>query len=226
MYRFKVSLILLLFSLCYTIKNAEAECRSHRPFAIIQYSVSSTEYIKTDNSDSLTLMHDGVIGASKVLGLAGGDVGTSFDALFDIEQQKDGLYCLYVKKVKATFFAHPKVYIASNFKKGTCEYANVLRHEEKHVKVLKRTHRQYMPEFKRHLRKTTKNLPILQPMTLNEVNDKKQFLVKQISKDLSSYMQVITLEVAKRQSKIDTKKEYQRVMSRCTKWDKRLAVNP
>ncbi len=203
-----------------------ARCPSQKPLAIIQYSVSPTEYIKKNNADHLTNMHTGGHGAGQVLGLAGGDVGTSFKATFDLKQVKKDLYCLNVKKIKATFFAHPKVYIASNFKRGTCEYGNVLKHEEKHVKTLKKTHREYMPKFKQHLSSAARKLPVLEPMTLSEANENKDVYVKKISEDLSSYMQIIMMEVAQRQKEVDSKEEYQRVMKRCSKWDKRLAENP
>ena len=223
----KINLFLPLFAfaLLFTCP-VFAKCPSQKPFAQIKYSVSPTEYIKTSNADHLTRMHTGGVGIDKVLGLAGGEVGTSFKAAFEVKQRKSGLYCLNVKKIKATFFARPKVYIASNFKRGTCEYANVLRHEEKHVKTLVRTHKEYMPKFKLHLRSTARDLPVLPEMALSEANEKKQIFVDQISRDLASYMQEIMEEVAIRQKEVDSQEEYERVLRRCKKWEKRLSENP
>lgn len=173
-------------------------------------------------------MHNGPLGAhgNQVLGLAGGEVGTKFTAAFETKNYRDGLICLNVKEIKATFFAHPKVHIASNFKRGTCEYVNVLKHEEKHVRVLKKTHKEFMPKYKKHLRVTAKKLPILEPMSLKDANSKKQIFVTHIQKDLSAYMQKIMQEVEIRQKEVDSAEEYERVLNQCRKWDQRLAEEP
>lgn len=203
---------------------ANARCKSQQPRSFMNYETEKTEYIITKDVNSLTTMH-GKIGPRHVLGLAGGEVGAKFTAEFDLERETDGMYCLYVDKVNIVFFAKPKVYIASNFKKGTCEYSQVLRHEEKHVKTLKRAHKDYMSRFRSHMRWSLRNLPVFDPMSADEANEKKDEYVQIISKHITGFIEKINEDVAERQKKVDSKDEYARVLKNCSRWDDRLSVN-
>lgn len=200
---------------------AATKCRPHRPSTSLNYKVEPTEYLRNLSAHELTAFHS-ASGPHTVLGLAGGKVGTSFEASFEVKPVTGNLYCLNLKKIDAMLFAKPQVHIAKNFKRGTCEYNAVLKHEEKHVTTLIRAHKEYIPHYRKHLRVTSKKVPVLQPMTLHEANQKKYVLIEQIKKDLQSYLDKITEDVAQRQRKVDSEKEYRRVWDRCKKWEKRL----
>lgn len=219
-----ITRIALLSIACFLILSplAHAECRPHRPSTSLKYEVEPTQYLRTLNAQQLTSFHSGQ-GPNTVLGLAGGEVGTSFEAFFEVKEVKNNLYCLNLEKIKAVLFAKPQVHIAKNFRRGTCEYNAVLKHENKHVDTLKRAHKEYLPFYRKHLRVTSKKVPVLPPMKLAEANQKKYMLVAQIKKDLQGYLDTIMKDVAKRQAKVDSTKEYERVWRRCGKWEKRLA---
>ena len=204
--------------------SAQARCKSHQPHSYISYEVDKTEYIITKDVNSLTTMH-GQIGPRHVLGLAGGEVGAKFTAEFELKPERNGTYCLYVDKVDTVFFAKPKVYIASNFRKGTCEYTQVLRHEEKHVKTLKRAHKDYMSEFRSHMRWSLRDLPVFDPMSVSDANEKRNEYVQIISNHLTTFIEKINKDVAKRQKEVDSKEEYQRVLNNCSRWDDRIGTN-
>lgn len=213
-----LALILCCFS---SIASARLECPKHRPSTNLDYKVEPTQYLRNLNAAQLSMMHLGS-GPNTVLGLAGGEVGTKFEAVFEVEETKKNLYCLNLKRIDATLFAKPQVHIAKNFKRGTCEYNAVLKHEEKHVTTLKRAHKEYLPFYRKHLRMTSKKVPVLPPMTLAEANQKKYILIAQIKKDLQSYLDEIMKDVTERQRRVDSEREYKRVWDRCKKWEKRL----
>lgn len=168
-------------------------------------------------------MHSGGTG-SRTLGVAGGNVGVKFVTHFKpIPQRGSKLYCLQVKKIEATFYAQPVVQIAKNFKRGTCEYHKVLTHENEHVDTLKKAHRYHLPFFRKHLRVTSKDLPTLEPVSIQGMKEQKQLVVDTINADLSEFMQEIERDVAERQARLDTAKEYQKVWSRCNNWEKHLS---
>ncbi|MGN7437862.1 MAG: hypothetical protein ACTHOO_04385 [Alcanivorax sp.] len=201
--------------------TAFARCGSHKPHSFISYEVEDTEYIITKNVRGLTAMH-GQFGASNVLGLAGGEVGARLVAEFELKHERGDKYCLYVDKVDTVFFAQPKVYIANNFKKDTCEYSQVLKHEEKHVDTLIKAHREYMSKFRSHMRWSVRDLPVLEPMTLDEAHEKRAFFINIISGHITSFIQKINEDVAQRQKKVDSKGEYERVLNNCSRWDEKI----
>ncbi len=201
--------------------NAQGICKPHRPSTSLANKIESTKYVRSLNTEELTRLHSRA-GNNLVMGLAGGEVGTRFQAYFDVKPISGNLYCLNLERIKATLYAKPKVHIAKNFRRGTCEYNAVLRHEEKHVAALKRTHSQYLPGYRKHLRLTSMKVPVLPPMTLAEANEKKNILIKRIGEDLRSYLEIIMKDVADRQAEIDSSEEYQSVWNKCDRWEKRL----
>lgn len=213
--------IIIFISIAHPV---HARCKSQQPRSFVTYETEKTEYIITKDVNSLTTMH-GKIGPRHVLGLAGGEVGAKLTADFELKRETDGRYCLYIDKVNTVFYAKPKVYIASNFKKGTCEYSQVLKHEEKHVKTLKRAHKDYMSRFRSHMRWSLRDLPVFEPMSVDEANEKRGEYMQMISNNLTSFIEKINEDVAERQRKVDSKEEYARVLKNCSRWDDRLGVN-
>lgn len=202
-----------------------AECPFHKPITTVNFETKSVEYIREHDASELTNMHSrGQFTGTRVLGLTGGDVGVSFTAKFQASPYTDleNHYCLTVKSVNATFSALPKIYIAENFRRGTCEYAKVLAHELKHVKILKKAHTESLHEYRKYLNLTASQIPVLPPMLLSDVNLRKQQLVTYIRDDLHGYLQDVERDIEIRQKELDSKEEYERIWDKCEKWDKRL----
>lgn len=220
----KTLVLLSSFIAFFSAHNAYAnrECPPHRPSTSLDYKVEKTQYLRNLSTDQLSLMHI-ASGPNTVLGLAGGQVGTEFEATFEVEDIGNNMYCLNLKKIDAVLFAKPQVHIAKNIRRGTCEYNAVLKHEDKHVETLKRAHKEYLPHYRKHLRMTSIKVPILPPMKLAEANLKKMVLIQHIKQDLSEYLNEIMKDVAERQAKVDSAREYQKVWDRCRKWEKRIA---
>jgi len=166
---------------------------------------------------------DGMIARGNIMGLAGGEIEMRFNATFEAVPYNDqpNHYCLNVKTVRATINSKPKVYIAKNFSRGTCEYAATLKHELKHVKVLKRAHKEALPAFRKHLNESTKSLPVLAPMRISNVNEGKQNLISHLKNELQSYIKLIEQDVELRQREIDSQEEYDQVWQRCDKWNRK-----
>lgn len=204
---------------------AYAECPLHKPITTVNFETNPVEYIREHDASELTQMHSGgQYTGARVLGLTGGDVGVSFTARFKASPYPDieNHYCLTVKSVNATFSSFPRIYIARNFRRGTCEYAKVLAHELKHVKILKNAHIEFLPEYRKYLNLTVSQIPVIPPILLSDVNLIKQQLITYIRNDLRGYLQNIEREIEIRQKSLDSKEEYERVLDRCEKWDERL----
>lgn len=216
--KYLFSVILIFIS-----KSAFAQqCPPINPIINLSSSVATTQYERNIEAEKLNDMHGSLPEDNSVLGLAGGEVGTKFDVLFDAEPVGDNLYCLNFKKITAVFYAQPKIYLASNFKRGTCEYTAILQHENKHVEVLKKAQREYMPEYRTFISGVIEKLPVLEPIRLQDANAKKQLYINQIGQELAGFMENAMIDVAQRQRAIDTQEEYESVWRRCDRWAKKL----
>ncbi len=194
-------------------------CGDHRPHTYLYNTIDQIEYVRTQSANDLTDLQNS---HRQVLGLAGGEVGTRFETLFEAKPYDHGLYCLKVKSVEAVFFARPKIYIASNFGRGSCEYGAVMRHEQKHVNTLKITHNEYTPLYRAHLRSVARDTPVFDPVRVDDIDAQKEQIIEYLSAGLNVYMQGIMEELSSRQQEIDSEEEYQRVMDVCHRWDKKL----
>ncbi len=198
-------------------------CERFSPKISIHSAVSSVTYDRGRNSAELTNMHESYRhGSLSVLGLTGGGIETDVSAEMKAIAIGGNLYCLEATHIQSKFHAVPKIYIASNFKRGSCEYGSVLRHEEKHVKVLKQMHKQYVPIYRRALYNAVKALPEYKPFQLQDLETAKSQLIADLSVGMQEPIQKMLSDVAKRQQAIDTQEEYRAVLSRCKKWDKKL----
>ena len=203
--------------------SQSSQCKKHRPATSVRYVIKPIEYIRSIPSKDLTAYHyGGHISTNKVLGLAGGEVGTNFTAKFKIKALTNGLYCINVKEINANFYANPQIHIASNFKRGSCEYNNVLKHEHEHVTILKRVHKEYLPLYREYVQEISRDIPVLKPMTLSETYAQKEYFIRYINDKLGVYVKHITDDVAERQKEIDTPENYREEQEKCKRWEEKL----
>ncbi|MBI1300294.1 MAG: hypothetical protein GC137_01420 [Alphaproteobacteria bacterium] len=199
-------------------------CPNHVPGIYLEYDKEQTEYIRTITSKVLSerAFVDHAISSSPIIGIAGGEVGTRFDADFKAIEVGNDQYCLNLRSVRAVLFSKPKVAIAREFIRGSCEYSRILHHELKHVKILERAHKEYLPLYKNHIGRVAYELPVLAPTRLVDVNTQKEYLVRQIQRELVPYVENMMRDIALRQKEIDTPEEYQEVYSKCERWEQKL----
>lgn len=201
------------------------DCSSQRPIVTLGYSIKPTQYVRDVSSKDLTETHRNIAESSNVLGHAGGTIGTRFTVEFETISLHARSYCLRIRKVKAQFYAEPVIHIASNFKRGSCEYNKILRHEREHVKILRKAHAAYISRYRMHLRKVVRGIPDFPSMDIVEMEHYRKDVVKQIHRELSEYMERITQYVSTRQKEIDTPEEYRRLHKKCKRWDEKLKDN-
>lgn len=198
-------------------------CPQHTPRVFLTYDVDPVEYVRTISSKVLTeqsfLTH---AESSPIIGLAGGDVGTRFDVRFKAIAVDKDLYCMTFKSINVVLYSKPKVAIASDFIRGSCEYSHILHHELKHVKILERAHKEYLDDYRGYVKRVSRNLPVLQPVRLVGVNRQKIFFIRQIENQLMRYVDIMMKDIAIRQRAIDTEEEYKRVHSKCDRWEQKL----
>lgn len=215
----KIALLVFVFFL-YAYSPAFASvCGGSKPSSYLYSDIASIKYIRTHNVDGLNNLHQS---DGEVLGLAGGPIGTRLEMTFETVPYQGSLYCLNSKKIEATFFAEPTIYIARNFDRGSCEYKAVLRHEMKHVNEQKKLFHEYIPRYKWHLSEIAQKLPRLEPVSIQNVDEQKKYIFNYIQTEMQKYQSEMLSVLAQRQQKIDTAEEYERVQNVCHRWDQKL----
>lgn len=184
--------------------------------------IAATEYVRSDSSDMLSALHtskpfeEGAVG-----GLGGGTLGIKTRSEFQIVTLGQRS-CIALKSISLEFFAEPKIHIASNFKRGSCEYSAVLAHEQKHIAELRKIHREYRPKLRRKLRDIAKIIKPVGPISSSNVEKAQKVMSEKISQEINKYHGNIVALLDRRQARIDTPKEYARVSAQCRNWDKKL----
>ncbi|PCJ99298.1 MAG: hypothetical protein COA45_04470 [Zetaproteobacteria bacterium] len=201
---------------------AADKCPSYRPITSLKYSIKPTKYVRDVSARELTDANLELAGADIILGHAGGYSSMRFTVKYEAVHLRALQYCLQIKKIKAQFYAEPMIHIASNFKRGSCEYNKVLRHEREHVKILHRAHKSYISKYRSHLRKLAREMPYFSPLRLQDIKKHTDIAEHHIHDGLEEYMTKITKYVSERQKELDTPEEYLRIQRKCRRWDKKL----
>ncbi|HEY0835696.1 MAG TPA: hypothetical protein VGE72_17470 [Azospirillum sp.] len=157
----------------------------------------------------------GPAGASggNILGLAHAKYGeqSQLGALF--QAQRDGAVCAALSSVKVTFgFIERVVYVARELPRGSCIHAEVLAHEMKHVA----TDEALLKEFEPIIRSRLETVAARQGTVRARSNQQAvQALRRPLDAALKDLLQDFSRERDRRQAKVDTIQEYQRVSRSC-----------
>jgi hypothetical protein len=185
------------------------------PELVITTSYGNLEYDNTKSRRTITRMHKNQHkNRAPVQGLLNG-LSTFEYALnikFNLKKQTlySGVTCVYPSKVTLNIGAgeNPKIYIAKDYKEGTCMYDLVLRHEQTHQQINQSVLEYYLPIIKERMlevvRKNAvagKNYDISMGMAKNELKDK--YLVA-----MEAILDEIRAETEAEQMKLDNDKNY------------------
>ena len=195
-------------------------CTNDEPRVVVKLATAPTKYIKTQNAQSLTAMHN--TGQGVTLGLAGGPISITTKGQFQVTSQS-GKACVELKNLEVLFWAKPQILIASNFQKGSCEYREVLAHEQKHIRTLRQFVKQQAPELKKEVRQIVKTSRVRYKVQENKISSAQKQIEQQIYSRLVAFQDKIMPILESRQKAIDTPEEYARVASKCDNWGKKLS---
>lgn len=207
------------------------KCPYKRPEIQFKPKISPVEYITTVPVSGLTQMHQGThshdhgSGERWVGGLGGGTMGMESEIVFQTLTQGNQA-CLYVKEISGKFYAHPQVHVASNFKRGSCEYRAVLAHEAKHIAVFKSAYHQNSTKLRSTFRNMALKYKQTGPIHKSELRSAQLRIQNEIEGRIGDLNTKLMDDLAERQKRIDTPKEYARVANKCRNWEKKVNSDP
>jgi hypothetical protein len=124
--------------------------------------------------------------------------------------------CLMINKITVKIHVDPTIYIAREYRKGSCMYASVLEHEQKHVRTDRILVNKYTGLIARALdaefKKTNYAFGPVRSHNMDEEQRRISYVSSKIVKELSEKMNA---ERRVLQQNIDTLEEYNRVSRKC-----------
>lgn len=199
-------------------------CEPNKILPILHTYTQSIEYMNDQSVQDLgDFRHGGEGHGDLILGLAGGHVSAQIDMSFEFIPTDKNMFCIQISKMKADFYAAPEIHIASNFKKGSCEYNSVMEHERRHVKILNTAFKEFVPQFREKLWDVAREIPESAMLTMADGREHQSNILNYVTQNLQDYVQNLNAEIANRQQEIDTPLEYQRIKSECKNWGAKIS---
>lgn len=196
-------------------------CSTEEPKVSVKLKTAKTKYYKNYSARTINEIHNND-GGGTILGLAGGPIEIAMRGQYEI-RSLNNKSCVQLAKVEVVFWAKPVVVIASNFEKGSCEYREVLAHEQKHIRTTRKFIREYAPKLRKEVNKIIDTSRKHVVVSSGKIDQGQQKIQDPITKRLFAYQNKIMPVLRSRQEAIDTPEEYARVASRCDNWGKKLA---
>jgi len=193
----------------------------------ITVTASSTD-ITTDHSRSIAELSAPVPGAKRgkspydgmtnvfTEGLMLGSVKMPGQFGYQGQTFSNGQGCIHIDTINVRIEINPRIYIAREYKEGTCHYNAVMEHEQKHVAVERFIVNKYIQVVGDALKK---NLDargyVFGPIPAEQMKIAQQDLSNFLTAVIEPYAAKMSAEREKLQSEVDSLAEYQRVDKLC-----------
>jgi hypothetical protein len=152
-----------------------------------------------------------------ILGMMTDAFKIEYAANYAVEPYGDA-YCFWVKDIDVLLrYETPDVYIAREYRRGSCNYKVTLEHEMQHVKVA----RDYMGRFVTKMRSTLTSLLIPKPksaVVIESPAKAKREAEQLLQRLIYSVYEQLQIEMGKAQAKVDSPREYKRLGRKCKNW--------
>jgi hypothetical protein len=148
-------------------------------------------------------------------GLTSGSIRASSSILFETEEPAANQYCLWAKKVVISLSYRADVYIAREYREGSCRFAQTRAHEMRHVDTDLQTIQEYLPDLQRGIGDQLRGLQALGPVTDDARVAGQNGLLKQVESRLNAVLSGLEATRHRRQQAIDTPAEYRRLSAAC-----------
>ena len=218
-------MILLLLFLPHVAFAYDAECKKifdqkneNRVVDLKLYTIQpKLKYDNSRNKSSLTRMSDQHRHSKNVSvnGLTVAQFNSGLEGDFMVVDLQDGTACVLPKKVSAKIgYTQIKVYIASEYRPGSCEYASTIEHENEHVKANINTFNREIQNIKN---KTSQFIQQKFPARV-KANGSNKIALQIIQKEFVKYINGMERKRDMIHSKLDSPESYKYSISKCKNW--------
>ena len=149
-------------------------------------------------------------------GLTHGSYQSKVSASVEVTPQRRGGGCVRLTKVRGRLdYTDLTVYMAREYRRGSCAYRVILEHENEHVAINRRAFDRHLPKLRRKLETAARNL---KPFWVARSEDGAQAAVDRLQKALQPALRELEREMERQNTQIDTEESYRRLGARCTDW--------
>lgn len=148
-------------------------------------------------------------------GVTRGKITMETSILFRSQGNLLGRYCLWQADVAINVSYRPEVYIAKEYRPGSCRYTQTKLHEMRHVEVDKAVMKELLPELKRVATVRAAEIGVRGPFDDTQREAAKSILLHSMQDAVSAELDRIEKVRALRQQLIDTPGEYTRLSQTC-----------
>lgn len=123
--------------------------------------------------------------------------------------------CYWYSDVQITVHLVQKVYVASEYKYGSCMYNAVWEHEHKHVRVDREIINKYRPVYEQAVLRFVTQAGATGPVESHSAQKVQESMTQELRRAIRSVTDKMEAERTARQQSIDTRAEYDRVSAQC-----------
>lgn len=135
------------------------------------------------------------------------NVETHFDfSLMDIGNNRA---CVMLDQVLVYFYAAPILVMPKNFRRHSCEYKLILKHEKRHLQALYDYHDKHTSKYQAYLGRIAREVPVSPVVRTDEdALEVRNYIEEYFAKKFYEQVNKSIEEVSKIQRKIDSPQEY------------------
>jgi hypothetical protein len=208
----------LIFSTTYA---AVDRCPRQQVKTNLKNKLAKTRVFKgtSDDFSNYVLGHHRGEG-NKVLGFVSqAELYTKLKYKFEIKKVGEDNFCVNLEEVDGYFYAAPKLYMPTDYKKSSCEYQQIYKHEKRHLQAVYDFHKRSSGKYASHLGRVARTVPVSKPVkTQKEINEIKQFISNYFEQEFRVFETKSLMQLNSIQQKIDSPQEYIGVRKRCDNW--------
>ncbi len=150
-------------------------------------------------------------------GYTNGKIKADFEMQFGYQAYQGGLFCLWPGTVRVFVSYKPDVFIASDYKEGSCRYKDTVTHEFRHVHTDIATLKKYLPALEGAARTEAARMQMPPPLTKARMEKMRQTFIDRLQGAIARPLADLDTERKEKQALIDTRAEYLRASRACVR---------
>lgn len=124
-------------------------------------------------------------------------------------------HCVSITQVVVTLDYQPDVYVASEYRPGTCRFNTTIQHEVQHVNLDIITLNEFIPRFQAYIQRALATLPPMQPVPQKMIPQMQEFIGQQVEVAAQQALAEMDQVRRGRHQRIDNAQEYDRLSRSC-----------
>ncbi len=189
------------------------------------HDISQTqEFIHNFGKNNPIIKENGLLTA----GIAPITTSTHFHIKKAVLKRLDSTYsCIMPEEIEIFIgYKNPLVYVANKYDPKSCEFSQIIRHEQVHQRINKLTLEYYLPILDKTLRKAIEEVKAVKILTNNEADKKRGFdeLYAYYHSRLDPILDEFEKARDNEQKKLDNMNSYQHDWSICKRYKERVEI--